>query len=675
MTELSRFDADTLYAMLPALYRARDAEEGNPLRALIEVIAEQVAVLEEDLAQRYDDHFIETCAEWVVPYIGDLVGVRGLHAITPVTHTQRPLVANEIAYRRRKGTTAVLEDLARDATGWPAKAVEFFLHLAANHHLDRLRQRPRNADLRARAPLEYLDTAFNTFAHTSDVRRISTQGGKYNIPNVGIYLWRLQSYASPQTPAHQLDARRYLFSPLGNNMPLYNFVEREDAISHLATRRNVPMPLSRRELADGKSIYYGRNHSLYLRVDGNDLAAGEVIICNLADANGGWAHMPDDFYAIDPVLGRIAAPANQPPPAAVEVGYHYGFSHDMGGGTYARERSFTLLPLTVRVHSSDPAADAATIQGAINALGNRSGVIEIRDSARYIEAPDLALAAGQNVEIRAAERQRPHIALNGPWQIHGTPDSEVTLNGLLISGDQVNVTNDLQHLAIVHCTLTPGRGLNIDNSPVAPQLPALVVEAPTSRLTLDHTISGAIRTAATVSAAITNSIVDATGPTLMAYAALNGTGPGGPLEQVSAATFIGQVHTTLVNLASNSIFHARRANAGDPPPFVAVQTQQGCVRYSYLPVDAQAPRRYHCHPTSVDAARRVQPRFTSLRYGEAGYCQLHVHCPPEIWQGADDEAEMGAFHDLMQPQRVANLRVRLDEYLRFGLEAGIIFAS
>jgi len=36
---------------------------------------------------------------------------------------------------------------------------------------------------------------------------------------------------------------------------------------------------------------------------------------------------------------------------------------------------------------------------------------------------------------------------------------------------------------------------------------------------------------------------------------------------------------------------------------------------------------------------------------------------------------MGAFHDLFQPQRTANLRGSLQEYLRFGLQAGIFFAS
>ena len=71
----------------------------------------------------------------------------------------------------------------------------------------------------------------------------------------------------------------------------------------------------------------------------------------------------------------------------------------------------------------------------------------------------------------------------------------------------------------------------------------------------------------------------------------------------------------------------------------------------------------------------MRPSFNSLHYGDASYCQLSANCAIEIRQGADDEAEMGAFHQLYQPQRTANLRARLDEYLRFGLEAGIFYAS
>jgi hypothetical protein len=57
------------------------------------------------------------------------------------------------------------------------------------------------------------------------------------------------------------------------------------------------------------------------------------------------------------------------------------------------------------------------------------------------------------------------------------------------------------------------------------------------------------------------------------------------------------------------------------------------------------------------------------------YCQLAEHCADEIKRGADDESEMGAFHDLFQPQREANLRARLEEYIPARADVGIILAS
>ena len=124
------YDPDKLYKLLPAVHRVRDIEEGEPLRELLALITRQVGILEEDLEQLYDNQFIETCAPWVLPYIGDLIGYRSLHPIGPDKLTPRAEVANTIGYRRRKGTASVLEQLARDVTGWNARAVEFFQLLA-----------------------------------------------------------------------------------------------------------------------------------------------------------------------------------------------------------------------------------------------------------------------------------------------------------------------------------------------------------------------------------------------------------------------------------------------------------------------------------------------------------------------------------------------------------------
>src|SRR5215207_10342465 len=71
---------DRLYELLPVFYRMRDVERGEPLRALLQVIAEQVNVVEDDITQLYDNWFIETCQDWVVPYIADLIGYRSVPA-------------------------------------------------------------------------------------------------------------------------------------------------------------------------------------------------------------------------------------------------------------------------------------------------------------------------------------------------------------------------------------------------------------------------------------------------------------------------------------------------------------------------------------------------------------------------------------------------------------------
>src|SRR5690242_1427598 len=115
-----QFNEKNIYELLPAIYRLRDAELDYPLKALIDIIAQQAGIVQDNIAQLYDNWFIETCEEWVVPYIGDLLGVKNLHAVSGAAVSQRAYVANTMRYRRRKGIAPVLEQLALDTTGWRA---------------------------------------------------------------------------------------------------------------------------------------------------------------------------------------------------------------------------------------------------------------------------------------------------------------------------------------------------------------------------------------------------------------------------------------------------------------------------------------------------------------------------------------------------------------------------
>jgi hypothetical protein len=681
------YDLEHLYRLLPAVYRIRDADRKHapppgalgdeilePLRAFLSVLAEQAMVLEESVEQLYDEQFIETCAEWVVPYIGDLVGARGLTAPPGSGFSERVQVANTIGYRRRKGTAAVLEQLSRDVTGWNAHVVEFFQRLITTQYMNHIRlANLASPDLRRWEPLELLRTPFDTLNHTLEVRRIPNRRGKYNIPNVGLFLFRIGAYTSTDATPFRVDDHRYAFNPLGLSLPLYSRPVPEEAIEQLAERVNVPMPISRRTLAVYKDLYYGPSISVTV----NDVAvdAADVVSCNLSDDGGGWAHTPRTAtYGIDSVLGRLALPSSVPATPKVVVSFNWGFTADLGGGEYDRAAALDdeLRPLThVPIDESD-------LQTALDGL-NGSGAVEIVDSDVYSLGPSppdaIHAHANGKIELRAADQRRPLLRLGGDITLSGDADSEITLNGLLIAGAAVVVDGDVSRLNIRHCTLVPGLDVNPDGTPLSAGAPSLVVKAPNVRVTIERSIVGAIRADLGASVEIEDSIVDACGTDQTAYAAVTGSGSGASLT-VGNSTIIGRATAYELPLATNAILFADPADSGDwTAPIRVEKRQEGCVRFSYVPASASVPRRYRCRPGPGDDPVAMRPEFASLRYGDDAYCQLDLRGPTEIRTGADDGAEMGAFHLLFEPQREKNLRLRLDEYLRFGLEAGIFYAS
>ena len=373
---------DRLYNLLPAVYRVRDAAQGEPLHALLTLIEQQYDALDQDISGLYENWFIETCAEWVVPYIGDLLGVRPLNAVSAGTFSARAYVAHTLDYRRSKGTAAMIETMAQDVTGWPARVVEFFQLLATTQYMNHLR--PANlatADMRRVNQLELLGGPFETSTHTVDVRHISTTDGRYNIPSLGIFLWKLEDYfigpitTSLTGPVQQSDARavaaapdgRYTFDALGLGLPLCNRPQTKGPDGRLSSEINVPgllrpLPLYRELEAlrqaevDGVAppppVYFGANPVFALLVDGKPVSFDEVAICSIDDVSAADWRRPAAFQAytpsqggapvneaitvsVDPVRGRIAFPAGVIP-SAVEVSYSYAFSGDLGAGPYDR---------------------------------------------------------------------------------------------------------------------------------------------------------------------------------------------------------------------------------------------------------------------------------------------------------------------------------------------------
>jgi len=689
---------DQLYQLLPAVYRNRDAEIAartggmldpaqvaelaalqaigtpspadaqrlsdlldmqtrGPLKALVAVIASQIEVLEESLYQAYDDQFIETCQEWVVPYIGDLVATGNLTVFPNATFTQRSWVADTLAFRRRKGTVSVLEHLARAVTGWDANVVEFFQLLATTQYMNHIRlQNQSMACVRTMASLP-LANPYDPLAHTVDVRAIESLRGKYNIPNVGIFLWRIPSNLLENVPAYSLDAYRWRFDPLGRDIPLYTAPATEEAITDRASRLDLPMPITRRIMYDNLSSYYGPTGSVLVQTQPPMSPQPPIAVCDLT----GWVNMPTTAIAIDPVLGRLAFPSSQAAPTNVLVTFSYGFSASIGGGQYSRPYAGTPT-IVVRVPD-----DVATVQAALTSAASQlatespgtAALVEITDNSTYYESPTVNVPAGMSITLRAADGGRPVLALAADFQVTGGASSSFTLDGLALSGATVVVPapTAIAELQVTHCTLVPTDTPVMGPVPAQLAMPRIWVAAEGVTIAIDHCIMGSLRVNETCTVTIADSIVDALANTEVAYAALDSVSGGGPLT-VTNSTVIGTVHAVLINLISDSIFTA---------PVQADQTQQGCARFSAILAGSRVPRQFECVATT--------PAFTSLTFGDPGYAQLAEQSDTTITQGADDGAEMGVFHDLYQPQREANLSASLQEYLPAELHAGIFHAS
>ena len=228
---------DRLYHLLPEYYRAADTAAGGVLRELLQVISAQVDVVQADLDQLYRNWFIETCQDWVVPYVGDLVGYQPLSMGEAAQSTTaegqrldqavegRADVARTVATRLRKGTLAVLVELAADVARWPARAVEFRTLLEATQSVNHVRlDRGRTADLRDGDLLDNAGGPFDRLAHVAEIARANSarRAGRYDVPDLGLFVWRLGCYSVTQAPAFCWDQSRnqYSFNILGIDAPL-----------------------------------------------------------------------------------------------------------------------------------------------------------------------------------------------------------------------------------------------------------------------------------------------------------------------------------------------------------------------------------------------------------------------------------------------------------------------
>lgn len=643
-------DTERLYRLLPALYRRRDEAEGGALRAVLAVVESELLALETAVDAQYENWFIETCDEAVVARIGELVGVPAASPGTLAAASPRTLVADAIRRRRSKGVASALEEVARDLSGWPVRVVEYFPLLGQTQHVRYPREgRGGTVDLRAAAAIDLHAGPFEVLPARIDVRRVSSGRGRHNVPNVGVFVWPGEVMCTGPVESAAVPGRPgcFTFHPLGLDQQL--------VVLPVAVRAGdrpglaeLPVRLSRSLLDRHLDELIGADRSVGVELGGRWLGADDVTVADL----GTWP-APQHAGArvlIDPELGRIALPAAAA--AGCRVRYGHRVPAALGGGSY--DRSADLVPATEggrAISAGGPEGPAAA--AALAGPHEPGDVLTLVTDAVVDDPVTLTLPTGGRLVVQAADGVRP--VLRAGLRVEAPEGAELVLDGVLVGGP-LTLVGSVQ-LTLRHCEITGGIAASGGPHAVA----------------VGRCLLGPVTSEGTLTLDAEDCVVDA------------GTEGGGGVALGAGAVALRRVTV----LGATAVDRLTAADCLFDTPVQVQRRQSGAMRYCFVPPGSSSPPRFRCQPDqALDALSRggvvadpeqvlarVRPRLRSHQRGSSGYAELDPGGALEIIAGAESGSEQGAHASRLRPQRLAALQGAIDEYLPYGLEAGIIDVS
>jgi len=302
--QLEQHYEELIYQLLPQLYRSRDSQ--GELQKFVEMFGHELARLRANIDQLQQDFFIDSCQEWVIPYIGDLVGTTVLFNSGADNRTD---VKNTIHWRRQKGTLAGLEDIAAQIGHWGALAAEMFQELIWSQNLNHLRPRAHWAvDLSDGSALAKIGTPMDESCRVVDLRPIDGAVGAYQISNVGFWLWMMGSHPVAGIDPSREDARHYYFSPLPRNQVLYAGGDKPPGCAPAADASDqadicLPhanhLPIRARDFHDHPAQYWGTDAGFGIYEDG-------ILLCEPApDVISASVEPSSDFAELAQVNGMV----------------------------------------------------------------------------------------------------------------------------------------------------------------------------------------------------------------------------------------------------------------------------------------------------------------------------------------------------------------------------------
>lgn len=723
-----RYFAEKLWEMIPGIYRHEDglAESPGVLRALVEILAEQAAILRRSHDRLWSDQFIALCEDWAVPYLGDLVATRLVSALNK--RGRRVDVAKTIYYRRRKGTPRILEELCGDITGWEGKVVEEFKRLSRfRHGLDPLPGPLKGrysgtmpggvADLRDARISMLVDSAFDEYYHTADVRRHSGTNGRHNIPKLAFHLYRLRAFAVGRVTPFALaggGGMCFTCDPSGRDVPLFSPRHRAENWDQWCSPRewDLPAPIPCRLLADAEYVIT------------------ETLVRNLEDSLGVPASAGDKLRTVRGIrfshearLREVLTSFNEPTLMADAV-----YDGILSGSLVPDCAKSALLDRAIIVAEEPgaPVSPAGITSGDLSKWpiadpGKRLVIDPERGRLQFFGAgpppdPGVLCHYGFAGEIGAGTYSRPDVEAPErrptvtPTLSGGGPIKAVDLptDGIAQIEDSATYQGISDRTGIRRMTLQAVSQVRpyirmasnwVLSTPVDADAEllldgiwlgsdgdyAVILRGDYEKVTICHTTcdpGGAddvngdpvrpvplIIEAKVEKLVIMNCIMGrivTRGDGVVEYmevcdSILDATDPAVSAIDLPQArvelrrvTVFGKVDVNWLSASEALITGAVE---------VTNTQDEGCFRFSAAPIpQSRLPRRYESH-NLIDTAYI----FTSRRFGRPGYAQLSRKAPVELTRGAENGSEIGAFSGLGNPIKLDSLQAKVDEYMPFGL--------
>jgi hypothetical protein len=718
---------EKLWELVPPIYRHEDglAERPGVLRAIVEIIAAQAAVLRRSQDRLWNDEFIDLCDEWAVPYLGDLVGTRLVSALN--ARGRRVDVAKTVYYRRRKGTPRVLEELISDIAGWDGKLTESFRGLArCRHGLDpapppsgRWSLTPQGgwADLRDVRVATLANGPFDEYAHLGDLRKQRGTDGLWNIPRVVFHIYRLVSSRLEGVMPHvRAGGVTFTFDPSGRDVPLFIPRRRLDDWDTWTSAQpwEVPAPLTCRLLAHAE---YRITDGLIVELElaGMPAAAAtelrtlrdvlfrdekrlrdqlalltnaavflatttyDAILRGALTADSGKRNL---LMLSDPALEIATAPPAPPiAPERIVAGSLATWAATATGKAAIVDPDrgrFTLL-------GAAPTADAVRVTYHAGFPGEIGAGVYNRD-AFVLPPPKTAIPLASPGSAQVSFPGAP--PLDAVFEIedgatYSPIDDVADVRALVLqAADLVRPYVRLASDWIVTADAAGSATLVLEGLWFgAAGAFAIVIRGDWSTVTLRHATldpggtdvdGGSINPVTLrIEGTIDELVIDHSIAATIVVAA------GALVDRVTMtdaildatvsggpalAFFPGETILRRVTvLGSLDVERLDASEAIITGPVDVTDTQNGCFRFSAARAGSRLP-----HPYRAFVLGDVH-LFTSTTFGHPAYVQLAEGAPIEVSRGAENGSEMGAWSSLIEPIRLDSLVRKVDEFLPFGL--------